>query len=53
MADLPVVGLMWLSAILAFPIGIVVWAMPGTALFPDIQQEEMEGTEKRKKTGGL
>ena len=45
--------IMWLSAVMGFVIGLVLWQILGFMLFPRIHAEEMQDTQERMTSGGV
>jgi hypothetical protein len=45
-------GIMWLSAVLGFLLGLVLWQLLGIMLFPQIHSEELKDSQERMASGG-
>jgi hypothetical protein len=43
----------WLAAVLGFFVGLVLWSVLATVLFPSIHGEEVADSQRRLSTGGL
>lgn len=45
-------GIMWLSVVLGFLLGLILWQLLGVLLFPRIHAEELQDSQDRMSSGG-